>query len=223
MKTGAIFRLAAATGVLVAVAQSACAQGFPSTVESDIPLRTTVTEGPDSATVSQPTVVPDSVRRTAKLFGVRMTKPSKAGFLSLMVPGLGQVYNHSWWKIPLALGAVGGTVYGEIYYQTRYRIFADAYNIRTDNDPETIDSHELTQGLPLTTVERGVIVYRRQRDTFLFYIALAHGAQILDAIVDAHLSEFDISDDLSLRWEPTMLRMPTAAATPGLGITLTLK
>jgi len=187
------------------------------------PTRTTVvTAGPDSAQVST-TVVPDSVRRTARLFGLKMTKPSKAGLLSALVPGAGQLYNGRWWKAPLAVGAVGATLYGELYYQTLYKAFVKAQDVRNDGDPTTQDTGRYTYNLNDNQIERGINIYRRQRDVFIAYVALAHAAQILDAVVDAHLRDFDISDDLSLRWEPTIIQMPTAANTPGIGFTLSFK
>ncbi|SHK95177.1 DUF5683 domain-containing protein [Hymenobacter psychrotolerans] len=209
--------LAAATLLALPLAQQARAQTTDTGVSP-----TTVTAGPDSARVST-TVVPDSVRRTARLFGLKMTKPSKAGLLAALLPSAGQIYNRRWWKLPLVYGAVGGTLYGELHYQKLYRDFADVYNARTDGDPNTNTEKETTQGRTNDYVKRGVIVYRRQRDSFVAWTALAYTMQILDAVVDAHLRDFDISDDLSLRWEPTLLRMPTAAATPGVGLTLTLK
>jgi hypothetical protein len=184
---------------------------------------TAVTAGPDSAQVST-IVVPDSVRRTARLFGLKMTKPTKAGLLSALLPGAGQLYNGRWWKVPLAVGAVGGTVYGEIFYQQRYTEFADGFNARTDGDPNTVDNGPRSSLLRSSDeVKRGLNFYRRQRDSFLAYIALAHAVQILDAVVDAHLRDFDISDDLSVQWEPSVLRMPTLAAAPGVSLTLTFK
>ncbi len=183
---------------------------------------TTVTVGPDSARVSTP-AVPDSVRRTARLFGLKMTKPTKAGVLAALLPSAGQIYNRRWWKLPLVYGALGGTVYGELYYQKRFRAFVDASNIRNDGDPETVDEGEFTRDRQDSQIARGINVYRRQRDIFVAYTALAYGLQILDAVVDAHLRDFDISDDLSLQWDPTVLRMPTASAVPGIGVTLTFK
>ncbi|MBD2714874.1 hypothetical protein KBK19_07500 [Microvirga sp. STR05] len=211
-------KLAAAT--LLALPMAAQAQTTDTGVAPAI-----VTAGPDSARVRTP-VVPDSVRRTARLFGLKMTKPAKAGLLAALLPSAGQIYNHRWWKLPLVYGAVGGTLYGEIHYQKLYRGFADAYNARTDGDPTTFNEVEGDNGTVGRTndyVKRGVIVYRRQRDSFVAWTALAYTMQILDAVVDAHLRDFDISDDLSLHWDPTLLRMPTAAATPGVGLTLTLK
>ncbi|WP_375434514.1 DUF5683 domain-containing protein [uncultured Hymenobacter sp.] len=215
MKLLFCFRHLAATLLLLALplAQQVRAQTTP-------PARTTVvTAGPDSAQVNTP-VVPDSVRRTATLFGLKMTKPSKAGLLSALLPGAGQIYNRRWWKLPLVYGAVGGTLYGELFYQYRYKTFVKAKDNRNNGIPDT---NELTREYNNSQIQRGINDYRRQRDVFIAYVALAYGVQILDAVVDAHLRDFDISDDLSLRWEPTMLRMPTAAVTPGIGLTLTFK
>jgi len=215
-----------AAGLLALVlTKPVCAQ-VGTTDMAPAPTPTNVTAGSDSARVSAP-VVPDSVRRTARLFGLKMTKPAKAGLLAALLPSAGQIYNRSWWKLPLVYGAVGGTLYGQRLYQSRYREFATVYNNRTDNDPNNNnpeDESERTRGRSNDFVKGGVIVYRRQRDAFIGWVALTYSMQILDAVVDAHLRDFDISDDLALHWEPTMLRVPgVAAVTPGVGVTLTLK
>ena len=217
MKLHSCFRNLAATLVLaLPLAQEAHAQATP-------PTRTTVvTAGPDSAQVSTQ-VVPDSVRRTARLFGLKMTKPAKAGFLSALLPGAGQIYNRRWWKLPLVYGAVGGTLYGELFYLGYYKDFVEAKRLRNGSSTPSPKETTLTSGYPNSTIQRYINTYRRQRDVFIAYVALAYGVQILDAVVDAHLRDFDISDDLSLQLEPTMLRMPTAAITPAIGITLTFK
>lgn len=214
MKLRSCFRNLAATLLLaLPLASETYAQVSPPT------NTTVVTAGPDSTRVSTP-VVPDSVRRTARLFGLKMTKPSKAGLLSALLPGAGQLYNRRWWKLPLVYGAVGGTLYGELFYQRYYKAFVDAKDNRSNGRPDT---NELTQNFSNIGIEQNLNRLRRQRDVFVAYVALAYSVQILDAVVDAHLRDFDISDDLSLRWEPTMLHMPTAAVAPGLGLTLTFK
>lgn len=212
----------AASALVLALPLTWEARAQGGTGSAPAPRTTTVTAGPDSARVSTP-VVPDSVRRTARLFGLKMTRPTKAGLLSALLPGAGQLYNGRWWKLPLVLGAVGGTGAGEWYYQVRYRAFVEAKAIRNDGDVMTVDTTRLTGALRDNEIERGIQFYRNRRDTFIAYIGVAYGLQILDAVVDAHLRDFDISDDLSLHWQPTILRMPTAAATPGLGFTLTFK
>ncbi len=187
---------------------------------TDIPLNTTVTAGPDS-TRANTTTVPDSVRRTARLFGLKVTRPTKAGALALLLPGMGQIYNRVWWKLPLVYGAVGGTGFGLYYHQIRYKAFAQASDIRATGG---IDTGEYTSTLRTTDVTRGLNFHRRQRDSFVAWVALAYALQALDAVVDAHLRDFDISDDLTLHWEPVLLRPATAAVpTAGVGLTLTLK
>ncbi|UOG73789.1 DUF5683 domain-containing protein [Hymenobacter tibetensis] len=207
---------AAAVLLTVPLAHQATAQVSPPT------QTTTVTAGPDSVQVSTP-VVPDSVRRTARLFGLKMTKPSKAGLLSALLPSAGQIYNRRWWKLPLVYGAVGGTLYGELFYLRYYRAYVKADDIRSDGDPLTVDEGELTKDRRDSEIARGIEFYRRQRDVFIAYVGVAYAIQILDAVVDAHLRDFDISDDLSLQLDPTVMRMPTVAAAPGIGITLTFK
>jgi hypothetical protein len=178
-----------------------------------------VTVGPDSAAVSTPTVT-DASRRTARLFGLAMTKPAKAGLLSALLPGAGQIHNRKYWKLPLVYGAIGGTLYGELFYQSLYKEYRVAYNdIINDRTPSGPHAAVITDS---ARAYRGITAYRTQRDVFIAYSALAYTLNILDAVVDAHLQDFDISDDLGLRWQPSLLWVPTAALTPGISLTLTL-
>ncbi|MDQ2772068.1 MAG: DUF5683 domain-containing protein [Bacteroidota bacterium] len=178
----------------------------------------------------------DSARRTEHMFrafgyeGIRLTRPGKAALLAALLPGAGQIYNGRWWKLPLVFGAVGGTVYGEYFYQKGYREFADAYNI-TAADPSKLRSPSLGRRAQFVNttagLNQGVIAYRGQRDVFYLYIGIAYGLQIVDALVDAHLQNFDVSDDLSLHWEPALLPTPGQPATlptnPGVLFALRMK
>ncbi len=163
--------------------------------------------------------VADSAKRTERMFrafgykGIRLTRPGKAALLAAILPGAGQIYNHRWWKLPLVYGALGGTIAGEVFYQQRYREFADAINI-VGNDPTKIGSTALapiprkyTSHTALTG-GGGIQFYRSNRDIFYLYIGLAYSLQIVDALVDAHLQDFDVSTDLSLHWEPQLLPTP---------------
>ncbi|MCB2407603.1 DUF5683 domain-containing protein [Hymenobacter lucidus] len=186
-----------------------------------------ITAGPDSAVVSTPTLTKDS-RRTEKLLGMAVTRPKKAGLLAAVLPGAGQIYNRKYWKLPLVYGAIGGTLYGEYFYQTRYREYVDGYAILTTprkNRPANYREQlgpNVAKARDSSVVYQGIIFYRNKRDVFIAYAALAYTMTILDAVVDAHLKDFDISDDLGLRWQPSLLWMPTAALTPGISITLSL-
>jgi hypothetical protein len=168
----------------------------------------------------------DSAKRTERMFrafgyeGIRLTRPGKATLLAAILPGAGQIYNHRWWKLPLVYGALGGTIAGEIFYQQRYKQFATAYNNLTNPtaiNRETGVRYQLgdealgNQAKTYKTVDAinsGVIFYRGYRDIFFLYIGIAYSLQIVDALVDAHLQDFDVSDDLSLHWQPQLLPTP---------------
>ena len=199
----------------------------------------TITAGRDTTQVNGPAPTKkqlsaaDSAARTERLFGLRLTRPNKAALLAL-VPGGGQIYNKKYWKLPLVYGLLGGMGYAIYFEQTRYKEYIHALNtIATANPP-------LLAGAPLSTVlksedeyprartERsvanintGIIFYRRYRDQFILYSIGAYGLQILDALVDAHLHDFDVSDDLTLDWQPALL--PTPGQLPGFGATVALR
>lgn len=183
----------------------------------------------------------DSAKRTEHMFrafglpGLRLTRPGKAALLAAILPGAGQIYNRRWWKLPLVYGALGGVVYGEYFYQTNYRQYADASNqIKAESNLPNglrVGSDRLPlpvrRELSVAGIDNGVVFYRGYRDIFYLYIALAYTMQIVDAVVDAHLRNFDVSDDLSLHWEPTLLPVPgqplALPTTPGLLFALRVK
>lgn len=184
-----------------------------------------VTAGPDSVRVSTPAVV-DTTRQTERLFGLRLTRPAKAAMLSALVPGAGQIYNRKYWKLPLVYGALGTALTVEFFYQSRFREFRIGYAARLDGDPTTVDNGPLSSTIPIgqeDRVRRALIGYRSSRDLWIAYSAVAYAIGVVDALVDAHLRDFDVSDDLSLRLEPTMLSMPTAQPTAGVALSLYLK
>lgn len=180
----------------------------------------TVTAGSDSAQVAAGPTVPDSLRRRERLLGLRVSRPTKALILAAVLPGAGQVYNRKYWKLPLVYGALGGTIAGELFYLDRYREFRDGYNARRAGLPDTGP-----RSSTFTTdagQQQALNFYRTQRDVFVAYIAGAYALQMLDALVDAHLHDFDVSDDLSLRWQPTAVPTPSGPAA-GVALTFTLR
>ena len=187
----------------------------------------------------------DSAKRTERMFrafgyeGIRLTRPGKAALLAAILPGAGQIYNRRWWKLPLVYGAVGGTIAGEIFYQQRYYEFATAFNNLTDPNAINPDTHvryrigdeklgpKAKDFKTVDAINSGVSFYRGYRDIFYLYIGIAYSLQIVDALVDAHLKDFDVSNDLSLHWEPALLPtpgQPTALPTnPGVLFALRVK
>ncbi|WP_375417740.1 DUF5683 domain-containing protein [uncultured Hymenobacter sp.] len=189
-----------------------------------------VTAGPDSTQVN--TTAPtkkqlsaaDSAARTERLFGLRLTRPSKAALLAGLAPGAGQIYNKRWWKLPLVYGLLGGLGYAEYYYQTAFREYADASDLLAEGKTVIGDSllgPRASKARSAATIQRGVVVYRRNRDLFILYLMGGYGLTILDALVDAHLRDFDVSDDLTLHWEPALLPVP-GQPLPGVGLTASL-
>lgn len=178
----------------------------------------------------------DSAKRTEHLFrafgyeGIRLTRPGKAALLAALLPGAGQVYNRRYWKLPLVYGALGGVIYGEYFYQKGFREFADAYNDITQGRKKLFDADLGPRARLVRSVDglnSRVVFYRGYRDIFYLYIGIAYSLQIVDALVDAHLRDFDVSDDLSLHWEPTLLAVPGQATglptAPGLLFALRIK
>lgn len=125
--------------------------------------------------------------------------PIKAAFYSAMLPGLGQAYNRKYWKIPIVYAALGVGVGFVIYNERLYNDARISYITRTDNDPdsnyETSETIELTNDNLITVSE----YYRRNRDLSYIITAGLYFLNIIDAIVDGHLYNFDVSDDLSRR------------------------
>ncbi|WP_133257111.1 DUF5683 domain-containing protein [Hymenobacter edaphi] len=187
-----------------------------------------VTAGPDSVRVQAGPTVADSLRRNQRLLGMRVTRPQKAVLLAAMLPGAGQVYNHKYWKLPLVYGALGGTVAAEVFYWQRYREFKRGVDARRNRQngltgPESVDtgtrSGVYTQDAAGDAQQFNALrFYRSNRDVFFAYIGLAYGAQILDALVDAHLYDFDVSDNLSLNVQPYALPVP---GSPSFGLAFT--
>lgn len=167
----------------------------------------------------------DSVLKTERLFGLHVTRPQKAGLLALL-PGTGQIYNKRWWKLPLVYGMVGTLVGVEIFYQTRYSQYVTAKdslalsNGRVKFGDPSLKSAQVERNT--AGIESGIIFYRRYRDMFILVFVAGYGLQILDAVVDAHLHDFDVGNDLSLHWEPALLPIP-GQLLPGVGATVALR
>lgn len=150
--------------------------------------------------------------------------PHKATFLSALAPGLGQIYNQKYWKVPIIYAGFGGLLYFANYNNYVYQKYKDGYSIKIRiKDGET----GLTDPFPSyqeANILRQKEVWRRYRDLMYISIGVLYVIQILDADVDAHLFDFDMSEDLSLRVEPSVAPlMPVIpGSTPGASVGLNL-
>ncbi|GAB4133080.1 MAG: hypothetical protein Fur0041_05010 [Bacteroidia bacterium] len=127
--------------------------------------------------------------------------PKKAVIMSACLPGLGQVYNKKWWKVPIIYAGFGALGYGFYFNHREFKIYRDALRLRYDDDPLTTDQFAQYSDDNLVTLKN---YYQRFRDLSVIGMAALYTLNIVDAAVDAHLLTFDISDDLSLHVAPAL-------------------
>jgi len=132
-------------------------------------------------------VVPEAYEHSVK----------KAVRYSAMLPGLGQAYNRKYWKIPIIYGLGGFTVYSALQNQKLYIRHRDAYRLRSDGDPATVDEFDGLQ--TARELQQNRDIYRQARDLNWILTLGVYALNLVDASVDAHLFHFNVSDDLSVR------------------------
>lgn len=174
-------------------------------------------------------VIPDSV-----LYGDDFGRfkpfnpdPTRALWLSALCPGLGQIYNRRYWKLPIVVGAFVGLSYGMSWNNRMYHDYTKAYRDITDNDPNTrsymnfYPSTVKEEDLDITWLTKALKskkdYYRRYREICVFSMVGVYLLSILDAYVDASLAHFDVSPDLSMRLRPAILNQGFSAK-PSLGM-----
>jgi len=142
--------------------------------------------------------------------------PKKAIYLSLMFPGAGQVYNEKVWKLPLLYSGVSAAVYFLNFNNRRYKEFIIALDIVREGT-ETNPFPNLNED----GIIRNVNYWRRNRDAMYMVFGAIYALGAVDAFVDAHLSGFDVSDDLTFKLEPSM--EPLLANNNAIGLSLKIK
>lgn len=141
--------------------------------------------------------------------------PRKATLLSLVFPGGGQIYNRKYWKLPVVYGGFMGCVYALTWNQGTYSDYQNAYVDIMDDDPETKSyedylppHYEIDTSMEewlKDTFKKRKDKYRRYRDLSIFSFAGMYVLSAIDAYVDAELSHFDISPNLSMRLSPDIM------------------
>jgi hypothetical protein len=130
----------------------------------------------------------------------KVHSPRKAAIYSAILPGLGQAYNKSWWKIPIIYGSMGAFAYFSDFNQKKYSYVRKNLIAQTDNDPNTVNE----TGLPSSQLSELKRQYKNRRDLCLAGMVAVYILQIVEAHVDAHLKTFDVSDNLTLNIKPIM-------------------
>lgn len=145
--------------------------------------------------------------------------PTRAGIYGLIFPGVGQFYNKRYWKVPLVWAGVGGMVYATIFNSNQYNRLNTAYGQRVlaERDP-TIEPFDefVTQLTSAESIKSNRDRYDRTRQTMIFGTIAVYALQALEAYVDAHLKNFDISDDLS--FQPILSTNPQHGAQAAVGL-----
>lgn len=174
----------------------------------------------DSAAVSKklPISVSDStvVVKVPRDWNTWTPKPQKALWMALVIPGGGQIYNRKYWKLPLVYGGMMGCIYAMTWNNTMYKDYSQAYLDIMDSDPNTQSYNKflhLGNTIDESNMERYKTIfkkrkdkYRRWRDLSFFCLIGVYALSVVDAYVDAELSEFDISKDLSMKVRPTIMQ-----------------
>ena len=136
---------------------------------------------------------------------------NKALWLAMVFPGGGQIYNRKYWKLPIVYGGFVGCAYALNWNNKMYQDYSQAYLDIMDNDPNTKSYEDfIPSSISIAGQEerfkeifrKRKDLYRRQRDLSIFCSIGVYLLSIIDAYVDAELSNFDISKDLTLRVEP---------------------
>lgn len=139
--------------------------------------------------------------------------------MSLVLPGLGQVYNKKYWKVPIIYAGLAGSLYFAFQEKEQFSNFKEAYIKRIDNDPNTVDTKykNYSNENMLSLID----FHRRNRDLLFVASGIVYALNVVDAAVDAHLYYFDLSDDLSASIRPNMeFDIFAQSFAPGLKINL---
>ena len=153
--------------------------------------------------------------RMARDWATWRPDPQRALWLALVLPGGGQIYNRKYWKLPIVYGGFVGCIYAMNWNNMMYKDYAQAYLDIMDNDPTTQSYNKflhLGRQIDSSNEERYKTIfkkrkdrYRRWRDMSFFVMLGVYAVSVIDAYVDAELSEFDISRDLSLKVRPAVM------------------
>jgi len=141
--------------------------------------------------------------------------PSKAAFFSAVIPGGGQIYNKKYWKVPLAWAAVGIPTYFYLDNNSEYKRYRTAYKQRKIGERDEFTLDDGTELISLTGLERAQKTLRGNRDLSLLVVLLGYVLQVVEASVNAHLLQFDASDNISIN--PSILTNPINFEAPSVG------
>jgi hypothetical protein len=170
-------------------------------------------------TVDRDTVIIEAEDTVAMKSYAARYDPNKALFFAAIVPGLGQIYNKKYWKLPLVYGGAYLVAWqisrnNKLYQDYRRQIFENIEAGKTDPTDKT------SSGYQLRTIRGAVQKAQRERDFYVIIMGLVYVLQIVDAHVDAHLKEFDLNPNLKVAFRPTVESDAILGRQTGLSLTM---
>ena len=150
----------------------------------------------------------------------RHPSPAKSTLYSLLLPGLGQLYNGEFWKVPLYWGLMAGSIHFVVDNNTQYKRWKKIYDLATSSDvpeeerpPQSADNAKYYRD-----------AYRRLRDYSILATAISYVLQVIDANVFAYMQDFEVNDEISMKVAPSVVPMGNyAMAPPAVGLSIGLK
>lgn len=141
--------------------------------------------------------------------------PARASLFAAVLPGLGQVYNKKYWKLPLVYGGFAAIGYGLNFYQVLYKDYKNQLYYILENGTE-----ESLEGFTEDQLRPAIDQARHERDFMIILMAGMYILQIIDAHVDAHLKEFDVNPNLQVKMQPLLRTEMLTGNQIGFSVTL---
>lgn len=228
--------------LLVCLAFISCSSwGFAQDAKSfEIKADSSRIEAAADSTVRSVMLAADSLQKPAQIKMEFKPDPKKAVLMAL-VPGLGQIYNRKFWKLPIVYGGLMGCMYAVTWNNRNYQDYSTAYkDIMMDAEEPNRPVEEfhtswqdflgvgydpkewVTNTNFQTQLKNRKDYYRRYRDLSIIITVGVYALSIIDAYVDAQLFDFDISPDLSMHWEPSVTPQ-TAYSSRSYGLNCSIK
>jgi hypothetical protein len=158
----------------------------------------------------KPLLLKDTFSKKITVFKPR---PARSAFLSAIVPGAGQIYNKKYWKAPIVWAGLAAFTYMYFSNNSEYQSAKTSYLSLLD----TVSTNNIAYNgsINLNQVTQYKNNYRNNRDLALVLGVLFYGINIIDATIDAHLMSFDVSDNLSMKVQPSVIELPQSYAFGG--------
>jgi hypothetical protein len=158
----------------------------------------------------KPLLLKDSFSKKVEVFKPR---PARSAFLSAIIPGAGQIYNKKYWKAPIVWAGLATFTYMYFANNSEYQSAKTSYLSLLDTVSTNNIAYKGSTNLSQVTQYKNN--YRNNRDLALVLGVLFYGINIIDATIDAHLMNFDVSDNLSMQVQPSVIELPQSYAFGG--------